>query len=1139
MKTVAAAYQTKTDLLQKAPAYKVVAYNLTGGVPSGTERAFSRDFATGPLQAQTGTKLVCLDAPGGNVQTLFPEQGQSSIGSFTFPLYDRDGEVTRQIGNPKKGLNGAITASVPANGGNLDLNATTAGYTSRGAVQVDSEIILYTGKATNQLTGITRGAHGTTAASHANGATVHNWERLQLGTRLQLFAGYADLDEADFASFAKMEVVDVRMGADLIAYEVVCADVQRFTRARIFTGATANAPVAKTGNPVTLALQALLSSGTAGKNHATYDIGDGNGLDMSTGIVDVAGLESLRDTEFPGNSYTFSIKEPKDAKPWLEKEIWQTLNCVPFITQDGKYSAKRLKNAGSTVGSITDSHVIKIVGWRKATDRVINVLDFRYDFDITAAPNEFGKRRIYLMDSSIAKFGRRPALVIESQGIKSASGGDAIADNRAQRVADRWAEPPDALELDLFYEKHLFDIGDQVAVTVSQVPNPQTGLRGLTAETFEVLDIRPIFDPTAQAGMHVTLLWLGSVTLPSAPSSTTQTPTPLDRDTTAPATPTGLAVSPTSEVLADGTFIGILDATWAANAEADLSHYVVRWRKQGTAAYAYEPSPKQASPRQIIRGLQPNTIYDLSVQALDSSLNPSAFATDATPTTPANPGAPAVPTGLGVSSFPMVLAVVWSANAESDIIRYELQTSTTGAFGGEETTVFAGLSTHFLHEVGPSVQRWYRIRAVRRSGVASGFSTSVNATSGQVNTADIAALAVVASKINVAILSAITADVGTLTAGLLRNAGDTSRFDLTNERLRIRSSDAVSTRRFMVGDEAASGNYLYFDSATGKLALGGDILARKLDSFGRAIVFSYSAEPVARTVLLPVKPDFALSYVNRAGASAAVPTHIKIPGFAEGNAFDGGAFTTPATNSLKNFWPSGLSLGTDADINPGNIASDFLILSGLLSDIGCRCRAKIVTYTGNETIRSITGVGFQPDFVIIFQATSTMSGTGNGPPLRGKSESSTNNRYLGSGADFPGTGITSLDSDGFSLGAHRDVNMNTQTFDALCIKSEFPPSADVGLFWLIPYVGNGVDSRDITDSRYGTPDMVFIFSDNLSQTPVYRTKSCSGDDSRKLGSSSQFTNAIQGFVTNGFQVGTDADVNTNTRLYTAWCFRNL
>src|SRR5690349_10932408 len=61
-------------------------------------------------------------------------------------------------------LNGAIDASVTS----IVLTDASA-FPTAGFLSVDNEVISYTGKSTNTLTGCTRGADGTVAASHTNG----------------------------------------------------------------------------------------------------------------------------------------------------------------------------------------------------------------------------------------------------------------------------------------------------------------------------------------------------------------------------------------------------------------------------------------------------------------------------------------------------------------------------------------------------------------------------------------------------------------------------------------------------------------------------------------------------------------------------------------------------------------------------------------------------------------------------------------------------------------------------------------------------------------------------------------------------------------------------------------------------------
>jgi len=72
-------------------------------------------------------------------------------------------------------LDGALLNDANGTGGSgtsITLTSTTGFSGSGGRILVDQEIITYTGVSSNDLTGITRGAQGTSTAAHSNGATV-------------------------------------------------------------------------------------------------------------------------------------------------------------------------------------------------------------------------------------------------------------------------------------------------------------------------------------------------------------------------------------------------------------------------------------------------------------------------------------------------------------------------------------------------------------------------------------------------------------------------------------------------------------------------------------------------------------------------------------------------------------------------------------------------------------------------------------------------------------------------------------------------------------------------------------------------------------------------------------------------------
>jgi len=97
------------------------------------------------------------------------------IGSFGWGIALWGGNL---LGSLTTTLNGALlndTAGTGGSGTSITLTSTT-GFPSSGTnyIQVDNEEISYTGVSGNDLTGITRGARGSSKAAHSNGATVTN-----------------------------------------------------------------------------------------------------------------------------------------------------------------------------------------------------------------------------------------------------------------------------------------------------------------------------------------------------------------------------------------------------------------------------------------------------------------------------------------------------------------------------------------------------------------------------------------------------------------------------------------------------------------------------------------------------------------------------------------------------------------------------------------------------------------------------------------------------------------------------------------------------------------------------------------------------------------------------------------------------
>ena len=109
----------------------------------------------------------------------------STGGSMTVEFYTKVGPQIQTygygwgVGQWGGTVAGATTSTINEGGTFSDSDTTltltsAAAFPSSGTIQIGSELITYSGKSSNDLTGLSRGANGTSAAAHSNGATVTN-----------------------------------------------------------------------------------------------------------------------------------------------------------------------------------------------------------------------------------------------------------------------------------------------------------------------------------------------------------------------------------------------------------------------------------------------------------------------------------------------------------------------------------------------------------------------------------------------------------------------------------------------------------------------------------------------------------------------------------------------------------------------------------------------------------------------------------------------------------------------------------------------------------------------------------------------------------------------------------------------------
>ena len=118
--------------------------------------------------AETGAGATT--SGGIRVQHYYPVGPAQQLGAYGWGIGQYSGTVSGEVSTT---LNGAITDAAATTGITL---TDSSSFPSSGTsyVQIDSEEISYTGISSDVLSGVTRGVRNTTAATHADGATITN-----------------------------------------------------------------------------------------------------------------------------------------------------------------------------------------------------------------------------------------------------------------------------------------------------------------------------------------------------------------------------------------------------------------------------------------------------------------------------------------------------------------------------------------------------------------------------------------------------------------------------------------------------------------------------------------------------------------------------------------------------------------------------------------------------------------------------------------------------------------------------------------------------------------------------------------------------------------------------------------------------
>jgi hypothetical protein len=214
-------------------------------------------------------------------------------------------------------------------------------------------------------------------------------------------------------------------------------------------------------------------------------------------------------------------------------------------------------------------------------------------------------------------------------------------------------------------------------------------------------------------------------------------------------------------------------------------------------------------------------------------------------------------------------------------------------------------------------------------------------------------------------------------------------------------------------------------------------------------------------------------------------------------------------------------------------------------------------YTGTGSIQSITGVGFQPDFVWLKKRNAVQS-NGVFDSVRGvyKVIGTDHTNVEGTNTNM----LTAFGSDGFTLGTDSELNSNTNTFvswnwlgggaavdndDGTIDDALVSANTDAG-FSIVSYTGNGLADQTVGHGLSVKPELKIIKSRSIVENWVVTGEILGGADYRMFLN----LNSANGTATGYYPADTSTTLgisgssvsnghNQSSATYIAYCFHSV
>jgi len=253
-------------------------------------------------------------------------------------------------------------------------------------------------------------------------------------------------------------------------------------------------------NPINAMLQLMISNGGGGP----YDVLS-YGLGIDPLKIDIAGIETIRDTYYPLDVYRLFIYNISSGHEFFEQVI-----CLPtntrLISENGLITLVYIDQSTIYDHIIDESKIIGIPDWTVSVDKVINSITINFDYN--AGLDSYERALLYEDAASITAYEKKEA-IYSFKGIYSDLNGQAIVDDLGAKLLIRLKDPRIRITANTFFSSMNFKLGDTVKLRHRYIP----GDKAMGADTdMSILEKGIDFNKgTVSLGLYYTTISISGV----------------------------------------------------------------------------------------------------------------------------------------------------------------------------------------------------------------------------------------------------------------------------------------------------------------------------------------------------------------------------------------------------------------------------------------------------------------------------------------------------------------------------------------------------------------------------------------------------------------------------------------------------